>query len=233
MRAQKLWKIAMLCLAGATAQAQDLQGGIGFLAGLPQGDFKQNVDNAGYGIAGAFGWTPEESPVMVGLELGFMVYGSESRREPFSSSVPNVFVDVTTTNNFFLGHLIVRAQPNSGTMRPYLQGMVGMNYLFTRTKIENSSDPGDEIASSEDLSDNAFSYGGGAGIMVCVWSQDEEDDEGIREVLIDAGARYIMGREASYLKEGSIRVSGGSVYYDVSESKTDLLELQIGVTICF
>lgn len=232
MYGRRVFVVVLACLVARPAVAQDFQGGIDFLIGLPQGDFKQNVDKAGYGVAANIGWAPERSPVMIGLELGFMVYGSETRREPFSTTIPNVFVDVNTSNNFFLGHLIVRAQPNSGTVRPYLQGMVGMNYLFTRTKIENSSDPGEEIASSEDLSDNAFSYGGGGGIMFMVWRQDEEGD-GLQEVLIDVGARYVLGNEAQYLKEGSIRYSGGRVLYDVNESRTDLLELQVGVALRF
>lgn len=223
----------LVCLAALPASAQNFQGGIDFLVGLPQGDFRQSVDKTGFGVAGTIGWAPEHSPVMVGLELGFMVYGSDTRREPFSTTIPDVLVDVNTSNNFFLGHLIVRGQPNAGTVRPYLQGMLGLNYLFTRTEIDNSSNDGEEIASSENLSDNVFSYGGGAGIMFLVWTQDEEEEDGMREVLIDVGARYVMGNEARYLKEGSIRYSGGRVIYDVSESRTDLLEWQIGVALRF
>ncbi len=213
--------------------AQNFQGGLNFLVGLPQGEFKRNVDKAGFGIAGTIGWAPRESPVMLGLELGFMVYGSETRREPFSTTIPNVFVDVNTSNNFFLGHLILRTQPAAGSIRPYLQGMVGVNYLFTRTKIENAGNFGEEIASSEDLSDAAFSYGGGGGVMFRVWTQDENETEGVQEVLIDVGARYVVGNEARYLKEGSIRYVGGKVAYDINSSKTDLLELQVGVSLTF
>lgn len=147
---------------------------------------------------------------MLGVELGFMVYGSETRREPFSSTIPNVFVDVTTRNNFFLAHLLVRLQPHTGAVRPYLQGMVGLNYLYTRTSIENTGNVGEEIASSEDAIDNAFSYGGGVGGMIRVWSRDDEDTGGLEEVLIDLDARYVLGQEARYLKEGSIRIEGGA-----------------------
>jgi hypothetical protein len=213
--------------------AQEFQGGLDFLIGLPQADFKQHVDKTGYGVTGTIGWAPGRAPVMIGLELGFMVYGSETHSEPFSTTIPNVFVDVNTSNNFFLAHLILRGQPNSGAIRPYLQGMVGINYLFTRTSIENKGNSGEEVASSEDLSDDAFSYGGGGGVMFRVWTQDEENETGIREVLVDVGARYVRGNEARYLKEGSIRYRDGRVEYDVNESRTDLLELQVGVAVRF
>lgn len=232
MRLKLIFPAAFLCLSLHPVFAQNFQGGINFLVGAPQGEFKRNVDKTGFGVAGTIGWAPAETPVMLGLELGFMVYGSETRRQPFSTTIPNVFVDVNTSNNFFLAHLIVRGQPNQGTIRPYIQGMVGMNYLFTRTKIENSGNGGEEIASSDDLSDEAFSYGGGAGLMFLVWTQ-EEGDNGLGEVLIDVGARYVLGKEAQYLKEGSIAYRNGRVVYDVSNSKTDLLELQLGVAFRF
>jgi hypothetical protein len=233
MRFRLIFLTGFLCLSLHPAFAQNVQGGINFLVGVPRGEFKRNVDKTGFGVAGTVGWAPAETPVMLGLELGFMVYGSETRRQPFSTTIPNVFVDVNTSNNFLLAHLIVRGQPNQGTVRPYIQGMVGMNYLFTRTKIENSGNGGDEIASSDDLSDNAFSYGGGGGLTFLVWTEDEEEGNGLREVLIDVGARYVLGKEARYLKEGSIAYRDGRVVYDVSKSKTDLLELQVGAAFRF
>lgn len=232
MRWVMIFLAVALCLPVHPVFAQDFQGGLDFLVGLPQGDFKSNVDKTGFGVAGTIGWAPVDVPVMVGLELGFMVYGSETRREPFSTTIPNVFVDVNTSNNFFLGHLIVRGQPNRGKIRPYIQGMVGMNVLFTRTKIENSGSFNEEIASSEDQSDNAFSYGGGAGLMFLVWTQ-EEGEGGVGEVLVDVGARYVLGNEAEYLKEGSIAYRNGKVVYDVQRSRTDLLEIQVGVALRF
>jgi hypothetical protein len=222
----------LLCVLASTGFGQNFQAGLNFLAGVPQADFKMNVDKTGFGGAATIGWAPERAPVMVGLEIGYMVYGSETRREPFSSTIPNVFVDVNTSNNFLLAHLILRAQPNAGVVRPYLQGMLGMNYLFTRTTIENSGNGGEEIASSEDMSDNAFSYGGGGGVAFLVWSRDEEGEDPI-DVLIDAGARYVIGQEARYLKEGSIRIENGRAVYDVSKSTTDLLEIQVGVSVRF
>ena len=139
---------------------------------------------------------------MIGLEVGFMNYGSSDRREPFSTTIPDVFVRVSTTNNFILGHAILRLQPNAGVFRPYIQGMVGFNYLFTDTKIENENNAGQEVASSTNLSDGAFSYGGGAGLMFLVY---RPNDGTVSDIFVDLGARYVFGGEAEYLKEGSIR----------------------------
>ena len=212
------------------AGAQTWQGGVDFLLGSPQKEFRKNVDRLGVGVTLNAGYAPEGTPVMLGLEFGFMNYGSSERREPFSTTIPDVFVRVSTSNNFILGHAILRLQPNTGVFRPYLQGMLGFNYLFTETKIENENNVGQEVASSTNLSDGAFSYGGGAGLMFMVY---QPGDGSVSDVYLDLGARYIVGGEAEYLKEGSVRNVNGRVAYDSYTSATDLLELQIGVTVRF
>jgi hypothetical protein len=221
----------LLTTAGFAAMAQSFQGGLDFMVGSPQREFRRNVDNIGFGVAGNVGFAPEGTPVMLGLEFAFMNYGSTDRREPFSTTIPDVFVDVSTTNNIILGHAILRLQPNTGAVRPYLQGMVGFNYLFTETKIENENVAGQEIASSNNLSDGAFSYGAGAGLLLWVYSPPE--GEGITDIYVDLGARYIFGGEAEYLKEGSIRNVNGRVEYDILKSKTDLLVFHAGVSVRF
>jgi hypothetical protein len=221
--------IALLALS-AGGRAQTWQGGIDLLLGSPQKEFRKNVDRLGVGVTLNAGYAPEGTPVMLGLEFGFMNYGSSERREPFSTTIPDVFVRVSTTNNFILGHAILRLQPNAGVFRPYLQGMVGFNYLFTETKIENEHNAGQEVASSTNLSDGAFSYGGGAGLMFMVY---HPTDGTVSDVYVDLGARYIFGGEAEYLKEGSVRNLNGRVAYDSYKSDTDLLEFQIGVSVRF
>ena len=116
-----------------------MEGGADFLVGLPQGAFKENVNRAGYGITGNIGFAPSGYAYMPGVEFGFMNYGTEKRREPFSTTIPDVTVDVETQNNFALGHLFVRLQPNNGTVRPYLEGSLGGNYLFTKTTRSKNS----------------------------------------------------------------------------------------------
>jgi hypothetical protein len=226
----RLLLLCCLIVSTTIASAQTWQGGLDFMIGSPQGEFRKNVDRVGFGGTANAGYAPEGTPIMLGLEIGFMNYGSSSRRESFSTTIPDVFVDVSTTNNFIFGHAILRLQPNTGRLRPYLQGMVGFNYLFTETKIENINVPGQEVASSNNLSDGAFSYGGGAGLMFLVYTPD---DGSISGVFVDLGARYVYGGEAEYLKEGSIRNVNGRVTYDVLKSRTDLLVLQLGASVRF
>lgn len=223
--------IALFTLTQPVLAKTNFQGGLSFIAGFPQGEFKDNVDQNGFGIGGEFLYSPSTSPLGIGVSFGYMVYGEESRREPFSTTIPDVEVEVKTTNNIVVGHLILRAQVKQGPIRPYLDGLVGFNYLFTETKIEDVDDD-EEIASSTNLDDGVFSYGAGGGVMLRLYSGKTKKGK-IWSILIDFGARYILGGEAEYLKEGSIRRVDGEVEFGKIKSKTDLLTTQLGVRVEF
>lgn len=212
--------------------AQHFQGNLDLVVGVPRGEFRDNVDRAGLGLEVGIGWAPRGAPFMVGIDFQYLNYGDESRREPFSTTIPDVTVKVSTTNDIFMSHLAVRLQPNEGFFRPYMEGLAGVNYLFTRTEISNVSTD-EEVASSTNFDDAAFSYGGGAGAMFRVYESTDDANAGLKEVLINVGTRYMLGGEAEYLKEGSVRRENGRVAYDVSKSETDLLTFRVGVVLRF
>ena len=151
--------IILIALGGSTrTRAQDLQLGVDFNTLIPQGEFKQNVKNNGYGVSGNVLIGLGRSPLLVGVDLGFATYGHESRKVPLSGSIPDITVDVDTDNNIFLTHFVLRAQPRHGAVRPYVDGLVGFKYLFTKTTVQ--SDSSDEpLASNNNLSDFAFKIG--------------------------------------------------------------------------
>jgi hypothetical protein len=223
--------VVFLVVARPALAKTNFQGGLNFMAGFPQGDFKDNVDENGFGIGGEFLYSPSTTPLAFGVSLGFMNYGEESRREPFSTTIPDVEVEVKTTNNIVVGHLIFRAQVKQGPIRPYVDGLVGFNYLFTETKIEDVDDEV-EIASSTNLDDGVFSYGIGGGVMLRLYTGKTKKAK-TWSILLDLRFRYIVGGEAEYLKEGSIKRVNGKVVFDKIQSKTDILTTQLGVTVVF
>jgi hypothetical protein len=216
-----------LWIGGATiVRAQEFQVGGYFTTVVPRGEFRENVTNNGYGGGGLFLVRLGPSPFLVGGDAGVVIYGSESRREPFSTTIPNVDVRVRTSNNILLAHTVLRIQPQEWRIRPYADGLIGLKHLFTRTSISDDFD-GEVIASTTDLSDTTFSYGFGVGIQVPITK--------IRggAVLLDGNVRYLRGGRADYLKKGSIREVDGQVIYDVFASRTDVIAVQIGVTFRF
>ena len=93
--------------------------------------------------------------------------------------------------------------------RPYLDGLIGMHYFFTETQVRDEDDFVEEpIASTTNQSDIAFSYGAGGGVMFLVHQKREGSKS--TEVLIDFRVRYLLGGEATYLKEGSITRQNGT-----------------------
>jgi opacity protein-like surface antigen len=216
-----------LLIGGATVVgAQERQAGVYFTTIIPRGEFSENVTNNGYGVSGQFLVRLAGSPFLAGGDLGIAVYGSESHREPISTTIPNLQVRVRTSNNIFFSHFMLRAQPRTGMVRPYFDGLIGLKHLFTKTSISDLTD-GETIASSTDLSDTALSYGFGGGLQIPLTKGREA------KIMLDTGVRYLRGARAEYLRKGSIREENGLVVFDVFSSRTDVLAVQIGVTFRF
>lgn len=226
--------VILLLSVSLFAQETPFQAGIDFIVGAPQNEFKDNVDNVGFGLSGFFGYNIPQSPLTIGANIGFMVYGSETRNVPFSQTVNLVTVDMTTTNSIVQGHLMLRAQSPQGKVRPYIDGLLGFNYLFTSTSVEDEDD-GKEIASSTNYDDGTFSYGAGGGIMIQLYEKPEEQAGQYFTVGLDLGLRYIKGGNARYLKDDSIEIDDvtNAVTYNPSESTTDLLNFRLGVVFNF
>ncbi|WP_263784396.1 hypothetical protein [Salinibacter grassmerensis] len=116
---------------------------------------------------------------------------------PFSSTVgPRVPVEVSTNNNVVETHLSVRLQSRTGRFRPYVEGLAGFKYLFTRTTVGDDDfgedDLGDDIAGSTNYDDFALSGGAGAGVDVRVYQQPEPGKT-VRAVSVHLGVQYLLG----------------------------------------
>lgn len=118
---------------------EPFQASIYFNLGFPQNEFGDNVDKVGLSGIGHFAYNMPESPFLFGLSFGVLVYGRDTREEPFSTTIPDVMVDVTATNMIYLCHFFVRVQPQKGKLRPYLDGLIGLNVLSTDTKVKSQS----------------------------------------------------------------------------------------------
>jgi hypothetical protein len=223
-----------LGLSAFPAFAQNIDLGGDFLVGLPQDEFRDSINEEGYGFSGHFGYFIGHTPIMIGVDFGYLNYGTEKRWEPFSDTIPDVIVEVRTTNNILMLHGFARVQPQEGAIRPYVEGLWGFKYLFTRTSIEEEvfNQP---IASYTNFDDLAGSWGLGAGFDIRLWeSWPMPPKGGVFDVSLNLSARYLWGSEAEYLKKGSIRQNpGGGVTYELLRSKTNMLIPQVGIRLRF
>lgn len=224
-----LFLLVLFLGSAVDAQAQMRHGlNFDFIMGLPQGEFKDHVDNPGFGLSAFWGLPVGKTPVVFGLDAGFLIYGIERRRVPFSTTIPDVTVVVETRNAIATGHLVLRLQPQQGSFQPYADGLVGFKYLFTESEVQNDRFfEGEGVASSTNFDDFAVSYGLGGGLDVAV-HRDEH-----ATVKINAGIRYLLGGTAEYLVKGAIDRSNGRATFTSDRSETNLLTTQLGASIWF
>lgn len=227
--------VMLTCVVFQTAHAQvDPYLNINVIASTPQNDFDRTLgkEGLGFGLAGGIGF--RNTPIAIGVDLGFLVYGIERRREPLSLTIPDIRVDVSTTNNIFNAHFVTKYQHRKGTFRPYAEGLVGLKYLFTSTSIEGSGDLDDDGGLSDtNFDDTALSYGFGAGVDVQLWQGPTGAKKRMITVLLNGGVRYLWGSTASYLRKGAITRGEGAYTVAPSRSTTDLLVPQLGVAFVF
>ena len=206
--------------------------------GTPLSGFANTMDRAGFGVTFQGGYQLKNQPVMLGLDFGFLNFGRDRRNESFSLTIPDATVLVENTYNLIHSSFLLRLIPPAGDVRPYFEGAIGFNYLYTETTIENTDSYLEEpIARSTNFDDFAFSYGAGAGLLIELHSYPVTDIlEGttqIERIMLNLMGRYKAGGSAEYLKKGSITVQNGQAFYDVNRSKTDLFYYTVGVLFMF
>lgn len=221
--------IAILLTTLYTGITNAQQAAINLTLAIPQGEFGEQVDNVGFGLGGEFLiLSPKpKSPFGFGFNIGYYIYGIERRKEPWSLTIPDVYLDVERTNNLLNFHVLFQVGVGQGRIRLYFEGLFGGEYLYTQTSVKGDYN-NVEIASSTNFDDWAWSYGAGAGISILLSGDPETEPNSI---YLDLKARYLFGSEAVYLKEGSVEVSNGQVRYYPSTSKTNLLTIHAGVRI--
>jgi hypothetical protein len=209
-------------------------GGLNLLVALPQGEFRENVGRAGFGLSGQFTFfkPAPEAPFTFGINLGYINYGYESRTVPFNQWAGDVPVDVNRMNNLVNFHFLFQVLPFEGSVKPYLDILFGGNYIFTTTEIKSHHE---EIASTTNYDDFGWSYGGGGGFLIKLSDFNSNEEQMSPSTLwLDLKVRYLYGTEAEYLKEGSVDVhNDGTVTYYYSKSKIDLLSIHLGVIVEF
>ncbi len=218
---KKLLLISFLC---GFVYGQDF--GLSVMLGLPQGEFRENVDRLGYGLSFSAntGKLLPNVPFSLGINIGYLIYGEENETRRLWADVP-AYVDINRTNSITNFHVLFQIDPITGPLRPYIEGLFGGAYLSTSTSVESEWND-EDIARETNFDDLCWSYGIGGGILYQIWESPDE-----MNLYLDVKVRYMFASEAEYLKEGSIDIIGNDLYYDVYKSNIDLMTLHIGVVV--
>jgi hypothetical protein len=195
------------------------------MAASPQGEFRDYVDSGwGGGLhyllrADRDGW------LALRVDASLLNYGHERQRVPLSSTIGGrVAVDLVTDNNIAFVGVGPQIGLPTGAIRPYVNGFVGVSYIFTESSVRGTSS-GDTFASTTNFDDASFAYGGGGGLYVPLSRRRNP-------VSLDLGVTYRHNGAAEYLREGDIvdNPDGSITLYPVI-SQTNLLTFHVGVSV--
>jgi len=231
--------LILLFLCFPAIHAQELNLGVNGQLAVPQNEFDESINTLGGGININGLYRFADVPFGLGLDFNFINFGRDTRDEPLSTTIPDLRVEVENRYNLLQLLAQAKVQSRDGIFRPFIEGLVGFNYFFTETSINErgfgSSDP---IASDTNFEDFAFAWGGGAGLMIRVFDHRGRESinrmsEQIGAGYINLGIRFLNGSEAEYLREGSVQVENGDVTFDTLQSRTDMLMIQLGFVFRF
>ncbi len=203
--------------------ARELRGELRFIAGIPQGDFEQITGDIGYGASGSVRVPLREIPLQLGFDFGFLFFDGATREV---ESDPEASVRYDT--NVSMAHVISRYYFHEGTYSPYVDGLVGVKYLFTDARVARRVLPNVAPVTGADLNDWAFSYGAGAGVDIALFSEAQRF--WFNALLMSAGARYLFGTEADCIAEETAATGEVSA---TQCARTDLFVPQLGLTLRF
>lgn len=225
--------VVILALAPLAFGQDRFQASLNFLMGYPQSEFRANVDRTFYGLSGEFLCRLRNSPFSFGVSLEYLNYGSETRTERWEAAAPEVWVDVTTRNSLLSMAAVLRLSPEAGVIRPYVEGLVGFNYLFTYTSVSDDDAWSEDIATTTNFDDWALTYGVGTGAILRALEVRNRRGRSIFSLYLEIGLRYLKGGTAEYLREDGILRDRASLTYSPLTSTTDLVKSRLGIVFTF
>jgi hypothetical protein len=215
--------VLILIAVASVADAQGLRPvratrgnvGLSFLVAQPVGEFA-NFVNVGAGLAGHGVWTPDPGGLLgLRADASCIIYGSETRHYGL---VPLVDVGVTTDNLIAGLQIGPQITLGRGNLQAYGYGQLGFSYFGTTSSVDGG------YINTTNYDDVTFATAAGAGLRLQL-------SHGRHPIAMDLGARYLHNGHARYLTEGSIRVTGNSVFISPIESQANLVVYQVGVTV--
>lgn len=244
MRPLRLALTLVLLAVPASARAQH-QVTAGLAITSPRGEFDRNTDT-GFGFTGSYLYALHPSrAVALGVTGTVQGYGRTERRVPLSGTIPDITVDVETSNNTAFLQGLLQLKAPLGVVQPYVQGTAGFGWFFTQTALQDPLTD-QTVLSDTNQSDGTWIWGGGGGVLIRVHESEPEPTlsayqtvggpgERRTRIYLDLGARYLAGEEVEYLREGPLVTDDGVFDIDarLARSEIEAVQYTIGATFEF
>ncbi len=170
----------------------------------------------------------QTSPIQVGLELGYGIYGSklEKRTDLFPGF--NDELRLRRNNNIITGMVTMRYLPVvNSKYTPFLEAQYGANYLYTRYKIRAAIDE-EAFETGTDLSDWTLAYRIGAGIQIPLAFFDQSTKLELKASYQDSNSvRFLTKGDVTYLPDQG----NGEFSYQSKRGPLQLVTLSIGIVV--
>lgn len=189
----------------------------------PKGDFASNIGR-GWGLNGTGLFrVDEQGYVQLRLDGGIAQYGNETKQIPLNPITGRVSFKVETSNTIGWAALGGQLQIPDGPFRPYVNGSVAYTNFSTESSLKGTDGSfGDLSTQNQHDGSHAWIYGAGVNIPF---------GRKFTSGMLNVGARYYKGAEASYLREGDIKDNpDGTISFTPRHSRTDFILWQLGAS---
>ena len=193
---------------------------------VPQGDYKDANNDAGFGLRANFLYKPAKvAPVKFGIELGIQEKGRAT--EYFRGYINGFYDDfkVSATSNIFSLMLLTRFQSSKfGKIKPFIDVTAGWNVFFSTVSVERLTYFSDynSTYSNSSKAHWALAYGAAAGLDIPL---NKRDDIGL-----ELKVAYLIGANSRYLTNPYID-GNSNISFEEHNSRTTMLIPQAGVRI--
>lgn len=197
-----------------------LSGGLEF--GIPLGEFDHTWGNTTAGLSANIAIPMRTLPLEFGYDFAWGRMGSESSAEQVQGNILGArsgrTVDVRS--NVFGHHGLIRLNPLRGKVRPYGEVMLGARNFVTRSTVSTP----EGVSSDERDGSWVTSYGWAVGAMYSIG----------RQVYVEGRVERLFSGKVDYVDPNTIRIANdGNVSFEKLNSRTDALQIQLGIGLRF
>lgn len=169
-----------------------------------------------------------DAPFNLGLDFSYLTFGRDKTEgttiaPPYKSSF-----------NYYSGGGFVRLLPlrKAVGFSPFIEGMLGFKVFNTRTKIDKNvlnlllNDDQPEVINN--TNDTGLMYSAGIGFLNKKAKAENSMDQ---SSSITVRLLYVWGDDSRYVRRGSVAVDNGFVTYETGYTRTDMIMVQLGITL--
>ena len=224
-----LLSMLLIVFANAFCFAQKFSTSIDAQLAIPQSDYKEVNQDAGYGLRANFLYKPGYiTPVKFGIEFG--IQEKARATQYFTGNVLGYYdeFEVSATSNIFSLMFVTRIQSSEPhKLKPFVDVTAGWNVFFSTVSVDDVSYYSgyggySPSYSSSSKANWAFAYGAAGGMDIPLNRRDG--------IGLELKVAYLIGSYTTYLTDPYID-GNGNVSFIQNSSRTNMLIPQAGVRI--